>query len=463
MDEPPTIPGARQPARRPARRRAALRGSLLAVLAGMAVAATSPALAAVRGAPGDPAPSDGDVTVTGSGFGHGVGMSQYGALGMARDGESARAILTHYYSGTTVASHSDDVDLSVNVVDRGTSVTLSADALADGGGVLRLITGGGQAIDLPAGSSAVVTIEGSTLKVVTTPASGDGRTFTTSALTVRWSGGRNFAGPASVLKLTSRSANAASTSSKARSYRWGALRFVPVDRADSDNVTRTRIEGILVLNLHSEYLRGLAEVPSSWPAAALQAQVVAARNYALTEYQGGSDPLCGGCELWDDTRSQVYRGWGTESVAPRWVQAVAATQTSSTSGLAVLYEGAPIRAYYSSSSGGRTRDAESAWGKAVPYLVSVDDKWSVDPSVNPGYARWQRSVPLAKVASAFGLADVTSVKVTARDRSGAAVTVTATASDGTTANLPGTTVKSKLGLPAPWLTSFEIGRGAGAG
>ena len=65
-------------------------------------------------------------------------------------------------------------------------------------------------------------------------------------------------------------------------------------------------------------------------------------------------------------------------------------------------------------------------------------------------------MPLAKVAAAFGLPDVTEVKVTGRDRSGAAVTVVATASDGTTANLPGTTVRSKLGLPAPWLTSFEI-------
>ena len=460
MHEPPTAQGAPRSAPRSARRRAALRGSLLAVIVGMALAATAPALAAPTGvsagAPADQTPSDGNVTVTGSGFGHGVGMSQYGALGMARDGESVRSILTHYYSGTTVASRSDDVDLSVNVVDRGTSVALSTDALAAGGGAIRLVTGGSQTIDLPAGSSVGVTIEGASLQVVATPASGSARTFTTSALIVRWSGGRNYAGPASVLKATSSTANAAATSSKTRSYRWGAMRLMPVDRVDSDNVTRTRIEGVVVLNLHREYLRGLAEMPSAWPAAALQAQVVAARNYALTEYQAGPDALCGGCHLWDDTRSQVYRGWDTESVAPRWVQAVAATQTSSTSGLTVLYQGTPIHAYYSSSSGGKTRDAESAWGTAVPYLVSVDDRWSVDPSVNPSYARWQRTVPLAKVAAAFGLPDVTEVKVTGRDRSGAAVTVVATASDGTTANLPGTTVRSKLGLPAPWLTSFEI-------
>lgn len=440
---------------RSAPRRAGLTGSVLAVVAGVALASAGPAFAA----PSDgPAASDGSdvVTVTGSGFGHGVGMSQYGALGMARDGESLRSILTHYYSGTTVAGYADNVDLKVNVVDRGTSVTLDTRALADGGGAMQVVTGGGEVVDLPAGSTADVTIEGSALKVVLNPANGSEREFTTGALTVRWSGARGLAGPASVLGVTSRSANAASTSSKARSYRWGTLRLVPVDRTDSDDVVRTRIEGVALLNLHREYLRGLAEVPSSWPSAALQAQVVAARNYALTEYQAGTDALCGGCHLWDDTRSQVYRGWGTESVAPRWVTAVLATQTSRTAGLTVLYQGSPVRAYYSSSSGGRTRDAESAWGKPVPYLVSVKDPWSVDPSVNPSYARWQRTVPMAKVASLFGLPDVASLKVSEKDRSGAAVTVTATADDGTTADLPGATVRSKLGLPAPWLTSFEI-------
>ncbi|MBO4331444.1 MAG: stage II sporulation protein D [Oscillospiraceae bacterium] len=35
-----------------------------------------------------------------SGYGHGVGMSQYGAEAMAREGEDHEAILAHYYTGT---------------------------------------------------------------------------------------------------------------------------------------------------------------------------------------------------------------------------------------------------------------------------------------------------------------------------------------------------------------------------
>lgn len=43
------------------------------------------------------------ITITSSGSGHGVGMSQYGANGLAKKGKSYRTILSHYYKGTTVS------------------------------------------------------------------------------------------------------------------------------------------------------------------------------------------------------------------------------------------------------------------------------------------------------------------------------------------------------------------------
>jgi stage II sporulation protein D len=42
------------------------------------------------------------LVITGSGEGHGVGMSQYGALGLAGHGWSYQQILAHYYTGTTL-------------------------------------------------------------------------------------------------------------------------------------------------------------------------------------------------------------------------------------------------------------------------------------------------------------------------------------------------------------------------
>lgn len=43
-----------------------------------------------------------NVVINTSGYGHGVGMSQYGALGMAKNGYTYRDILFHYYTGVTI-------------------------------------------------------------------------------------------------------------------------------------------------------------------------------------------------------------------------------------------------------------------------------------------------------------------------------------------------------------------------
>ncbi|GGD92534.1 stage II sporulation protein D [Paenibacillus nasutitermitis] len=45
---------------------------------------------------------DDDIVITTFGYGHGVGMSQWGANGMAEEGSGAVQIVTHYYSGTKV-------------------------------------------------------------------------------------------------------------------------------------------------------------------------------------------------------------------------------------------------------------------------------------------------------------------------------------------------------------------------
>lgn len=44
------------------------------------------------------------VVLRGNGYGHGVGMCQWGAIGRARAGQSARAILRTYFPGTTLGS-----------------------------------------------------------------------------------------------------------------------------------------------------------------------------------------------------------------------------------------------------------------------------------------------------------------------------------------------------------------------
>lgn len=59
-------------------------------------------LLGLRSADFDISISDNNANITTRGYGHGVGMSQYGANGMANAGYCYKDILSHYYPGTTL-------------------------------------------------------------------------------------------------------------------------------------------------------------------------------------------------------------------------------------------------------------------------------------------------------------------------------------------------------------------------
>ena len=46
--------------------------------------------------------TENSVNITTRGYGHGVGMSQYGAFGMALEGYNYQEILKHYYDGISI-------------------------------------------------------------------------------------------------------------------------------------------------------------------------------------------------------------------------------------------------------------------------------------------------------------------------------------------------------------------------
>ncbi len=58
--------------------------------------------------------SKNELKVTTYGFGHGVGMSQYGANAMAKEGKTALEILSYYYSGITIGKASNILSHVVN-------------------------------------------------------------------------------------------------------------------------------------------------------------------------------------------------------------------------------------------------------------------------------------------------------------------------------------------------------------
>ncbi|HEV2759419.1 MAG TPA: SpoIID/LytB domain-containing protein [Acidimicrobiales bacterium] len=99
-----------------------------------------------------------------------------------------------------------------------------------------------------------------------------------------------------------------------------------------------------------EYVRGIDEVPPSWPAAALQAQAIAARTYAAHKVMS-KEPRwrAVGADICATPTCQVYRGLDAERRAHGygWLPAVEAT-----AGRALLAGGSPIMASYSSTANG---------------------------------------------------------------------------------------------------------------
>ncbi len=69
----------------------------------LTVAAFAALLALIAAAPAGAAER---WSLRGAGWGHGIGMSQYGAYGFAKNGTGYRDILRHYYTGVSIDQRS---------------------------------------------------------------------------------------------------------------------------------------------------------------------------------------------------------------------------------------------------------------------------------------------------------------------------------------------------------------------
>jgi stage II sporulation protein D len=272
------------------------------------------------------APSaDASVTwvVKGHGFGHGVGMSQYGAYGYAKNGNGYRFILGHYYSGTTIGRLTGPRVVRVLLDIEGGDVGFSAATSACG-----------KALD---------------------PARDYEAHRNGQMMKLRTSSGRPLAncGP----KLRAAGAGRIEIAGSG-AYR-GALEVVGTD---SDAGSLNVINAVAV----DQYVKGVIpnESPPSWPMAALQAQAVAARSFALSAQVSGN-----GFDLYDTTASQVYEGIASETA--RSNQAAASTRAQ-----VVMYGGRIAQTYFSACSGGHTESVQNVFfGPAIPYLVGVPDPY----------------------------------------------------------------------------------------
>lgn len=387
----------------------------LATVSVVAVLALLPAPAALG--------ADEEFRFYGSGFGHGLGMSQWGAYGLALQGWSEREILRHFYTGTRVAG--------ADRVPRTLRIGLTQARLK-----VRLEAQQGP-VDLRLGSRAAAAT------VATIPA-GETWSVRISAgrYEIRDAAGRPVGEPVGdeATKLF-----AVYEPNRARvrvpealhTYARGSIEIALYDCAAGCSLR-------LVLLIDPErYLYGLGEVPSSWPREALEAQAIAARTYALRKAAAGQHrPGCD-CALYASSYDQVYAGWDKEAGTDgdRWVRAVDATE-----GLVAVYRGEPIQAFYMSSSGGFTEDNENVWGGTpIEYLRGVCDPGDYT-TANPS-ATWVVSLTAREVTERLrlGIGTVTGFGTIARGVSGRIVQATVRGEEGT-AVVSGSTLRSALGL-----------------
>jgi stage II sporulation protein D len=295
------------------------------VAALLALAAAAPAGAAERW------------SLRGAGWGHGIGMSQYGAYGYAKNGTGYRDILRHYYTGISIDQRDGQV---VRVLLQPNRSTVTFRGATSAGG--RNLNEGSTYRASRSGSSVVLR-------------SSTGRELE------RYDDVMSVSGEDAV-KLMGRADNGVGDGV----YR-GTL-DVRVARGPGLNAINS-------LGLES-YVMGVVgnESPASWPLEALKAQAVAARTYALASNAGGR-----GFSQYADTRSQVYRGVLSET--PSTTRA-----TQATAAQVVTYGGNVATTFFFSTSGGQTENIENAFPGSVPkpWLKGVEDPYD---NSSP-YHRW---------------------------------------------------------------------------
>jgi SpoIID/LytB domain protein len=384
---------------------------------------------------------------SGKGYGHGVGMSQIGARGLALEGDTATAILNYYYPGSDVIALTDDQILRVNIGHQLTSASLKSDTP---GMSLQLISGDGTEPQflsvLAAKDSVKLSLTDKQVAITTTQVGITTALTPVDQLTIRWSGTRYLAGSDSVLSLTH--------TKKTTKYRYGQIQVKVIKDAKLGN----RLEIVNQVRLHDEYLWGISEVPSSWPAAALEAQVIASRSYAMSK-AGKVSKSCD-CDLYSSISDQNFAGYAKET-EPKWgliwKAAVSRTSVTETSGLTVTRNEAPIRTYFGSSTGGVTETSKNVWGTDVGYTFSVPDPWSLDPKLNPNFYKWKRDIAQSVLVTAFGLPDVASVKVLSLNETGSVKLIEGRSSAGKKVKLSGETFRSRTKLPSTWFApSSEV-------
>jgi SpoIID/LytB domain protein len=398
-----------------------------------------------------PAPGRGAKSFTfyGSGWGHGVGMSQYGSYGLAAKGWKYQRILKRFYAGTTIGNAPNPVaPLRVGLgYDRSTFHVRAERAQVS----LRVGSAGGQQIGrIPIGKTWEIRVAGAGFAIVNHQGKrigGSGKTW----------GSRSKP----VVAVSAPSGARPVVTEKGYGYPHGVLEFGLYQRSGTWYQR-------LVLSIGMEdYLKGIAEIPASWPQQALRAQIVAARSFATYQARNyGRRSTCD-CHVLDGIGDQTYHGDQQETqptYGKAWVNAVEATR-----GKVILSKGKPILAVYSASDGGHTDSVADAWHggdqsvmQYYPYLDAACDPGEFVASQRLSYysyLNWSSpSYSGATLAARFGLGigSVTGFGSARRGKGGRIISVVVQGSQGKK-SMSGSSLRSVLALrdSRVWVNSNE--------
>jgi SpoIID/LytB domain protein len=421
--------------------------------------------------------------ISGSGWGHGLGMSQYGAYGMALDGKKAPEIISHYYQGAKASEELTTSKLRVGLLQDKDFVAIRGEKHPEkrsGGSLVLWIDGVKYEPAIPSGVNLVlgsITTKGQSL----TAARLNGKVIGQGAtILIKWNNTSSLVNLASGATATDAVTNlgtvACAFNSCKNRYRYG---YLEVKSGALANDSRVDLNVVNVLRLSDQYLYGLGEMPSSWHIEALKTQVIAARSFALIK----SRSIRSYCECNLDTTdgSQVFSGFSKEfaSSGDKWKRAVDETvgTTGSTSaekarsGLVVKAGTKVLDAYYSSSTGGKTQPRSEVWGAGtISWLVSVPDPWSLDPRTKNPNAKWVKTISQKELVDSLKAAnipvtDVASFQLGTKYKSGAVSSLVLRDSAGNVTKLeigPGKTVspdrlRGLLGIKSTYISSIKPG------
>jgi SpoIID/LytB domain protein len=414
------------------------------------------------------------VVLDGRGFGHGVGLAQWGAKYLADAGASHEDILAKFYPGTELSTASGTIRVAVY-----TSPDNRSTLDFPYGGEVRSSPGGEQAAGFPVqvgpGGSVIITYDGSyhvtpavTTQAASHPVIYEGPTSNSDltcgnllqppcpTTTTQPGGGGGcivLCTPTTPPPTTQPpdtttppgtspppsepgdpGSGGGSTGATSGAPVW-AVSNGTTGVAERGRHYRGLIEATagggplrLVNQLDVEtYLKGMGEVPSTWPIEAIAAQAVVARTYALRAMSFSG-------ELCDYDLCQVYIGADREAAGQN--AAVDATQSQ-----VVTYGGGLATTVYSADAGGITATPLEGFGSETtyPYLQVVRYD-------TPDPLPWRSEVALSDVASRFAYpGTVTDVKIGQAGPSGRALQVTLDGSSGPIA-VDGRKFAASLGL-----------------